>query len=58
MEECKLTVRIKTNDKLSINEQIELVKVVKTRLIEILPEGTKIHAGREVSNEEIMNALK
>ena len=58
MEECKLTVRIKTNDKLSINEQIELVKVVKTRLVEILPEGTIIRVGREVSNEEIMKALR
>jgi len=58
MEECKLTVRIKTNNKLSINEQIELVKVVKTRLVEILPEGTIIRVGREVSNEEIMKALR
>ena len=58
MEECKLTVRIKTNNKLSINEQIELVKVVKTRLVEILPEGTIIRVGREVNNEEIMKALR
>ena len=58
MNECKLNVRIITNEKLSIDGQIELVKVIKSRLAEILPEGTKLRVSREVSDEEIMNALR
>lgn len=58
MSECKLIVRINTHEIIGIDEQIELVKFVKNRLQEVLPEDSKVMVSREVSNEEIMNALR
>ena len=58
MEECVLNVRISTKDEISVDSQIELVKIIRARLAEVLPEDSKVLVGRKVSNEEIMNALR
>ena len=58
MNECELNIRIKTNDKLSVNGQIELVEVLRTRLKEILDIDALIFVSRGVNNEEIMEALR
>lgn len=58
MNKCKLNVRINTHEKIGIEEQIELVKFVKNRLKDVLPDDAQILVDREVSNEEIMNALR
>ena len=44
--------------KISVEGQIALVNVLKERLSEILPEGTKVLISREFSNEELMEALR
>ena len=58
MNECKLNVKILSEMKISVEGQIALVNVLKERLSEILPEGTKVLISREFSNEELMEALR
>lgn len=58
MEECIISVRIESEDKIRVEAQIELINLIRTRLAEVLPEDTKLLVSRKVGYDELMNILK